>query len=339
MESTPANKTFEPGFCDLRKVNILMLGGAKRVSMGRMLIEAGRRMGLDVCLFSYELQKMVPVAEIGTVVEGKKWKDPALFEHLESTIKDYGINILLPFVDPAVEIAIRFCEEHPQVWTPGSNAEMTGKMFDKVKSDSVFRSLGAKVPLSPARDGYVGEVIAKPRCGSASQGILYLGYEEYKKLAETAEASEYLFQQYISPRTEYTVDCYVARNGEVICAVPRVRLETQGGEASVTQTVENREIEESAARLLNGLKMTGPITIQYLQKKDGCGPMMVMEINPRLGGGAVCSVHAGANLPEYILKDYLGQTPGKAVWRPGVRICRYMQEVVFDGLTGFPLYQ
>ena len=43
-------------------VNILMLGGAKRVSMARMLKDAGSRMGLDVELFSYELTpEVIPI--------------------------------------------------------------------------------------------------------------------------------------------------------------------------------------------------------------------------------------------------------------------------------------
>ncbi len=33
-------------------VNILFLGGAKRVAMGRLFVEAGRRLGMEVVLFS-----------------------------------------------------------------------------------------------------------------------------------------------------------------------------------------------------------------------------------------------------------------------------------------------
>jgi hypothetical protein len=55
-----------------------------------------------------------------------------------------------------------------------------------------------------------------------------------------------------------------------------------------------------------------------------------MEINPRLGGGAVCSVHAGADLPGYILDEWQGiELPSNVVCQADVKICRYMQEVVF----------
>ena len=53
-----------------RQANILMLGGAKRVSLARLLIEAGKRMGIEVNIFSSEIIKEVPIACVGTVVEG-----------------------------------------------------------------------------------------------------------------------------------------------------------------------------------------------------------------------------------------------------------------------------
>jgi len=33
---------------------------------------------------------------------------------------------------------------------------------------------------------------------------------------------------------------------------------------------------------------------------------MIMEINPRLGGGAVAAVHAGADIPAMIISEALG---------------------------------
>lgn len=43
-------------------VNILFLGGAKRVSMARMFQASGERLGLDVNIFSYELSPEAPIA-------------------------------------------------------------------------------------------------------------------------------------------------------------------------------------------------------------------------------------------------------------------------------------
>ena len=58
---------------------------------------------------------------------------------------------------------------------------------------------------------------------------------------------------------------------------------------------------------------------------------VLMEINPRLGGGAVCACHAGAPLPEFILRDALTLPLSPcADWKPDILITRYFSEVCFD---------
>ena len=215
----------------------MFLGGAKRVSMGRMLIAAGAKLGIEVNLFSYELSREVPVAEIATVIIGRRWNDPELAEHLHSVVEENAIDILLPFVDPAVEVAIRYCASDPEVWTPGGNAEMARLMFNKTEADSLFRQLGIPVPDAVDKCSKDCRIIAKPRFGSASKGLRILSHDEYCQFALTEESSGFLCQRYIEKRKEYTVDCYVAHNGEIICAVPRIRLEVAGGEVVTTQTI------------------------------------------------------------------------------------------------------
>ncbi len=307
----------------------MFLGGAKRVSMGRWLIEAGASLGLDVNLFSYELSAQVPIACIATVVIGKRWRDSCLMEHLHETVKENRIDILIPFVDPAVEVAQRYCMSAKGCWTPGGNADMSARMFDKIEADAVFRSLGFPLPANALLSEFEGLIIAKPRLGSASKGIRVIDRDEMRRMGE-GETTEWLFQEYIGEREEFTVDCYVASTGEIICIVPRRRIEVSGGEVTVTQTLSDMEIEEWSRRILNALALTGPVTLQFLRERKENGRLMLMEINPRLGGGAVCAVHAGADLPAYILGEWLGTTPDPCTtWEAGVKICRYFQEVAF----------
>ena len=49
-----------------RNLNILMLGGAKRVAMAEQLIRAGKRLGCNVKIFSHELSNQEPIASIDT---------------------------------------------------------------------------------------------------------------------------------------------------------------------------------------------------------------------------------------------------------------------------------
>lgn len=319
-----------------KAVNILFLGGAKRVSMARKLKRAGADLGLDVTLFSYELGTHVPVAAEAAVITGLRWNDPRLMENLHEAVMTNRIDIIIPFVDPAVEVAAKYCaaDIEAECFTPGRDASLAAVMFDKVQADALFRSLGFPLPLRPEELSGDAKIIAKPRCGSASKGIKVLCRDEYANLADTPEGEGYLFQEYIGRRREYTVDCYVTSRGKFVCAVPRERLEVQGGEVTSTVTVRDHEIESLSRHILSELKFTGPVTIQFMREvlPDGePGRLMLMEINPRLGGGAVCAVHAGAALPEYILRDWMGEDIAECdSWRDGVMICRYQQEVAFE---------
>lgn len=310
-------------------VNILFLGGAKRVAMGRLFKEAGRKMGLEVQLFSYELNSQVPVAEVATVIEGRRWRDDDLMDDLHHTVAENSIDIIIPFVDPAVEVAARYCAGNPDVWTPCRNGELAELMFDKVAADDAFREIGVPLPRNAALEHIGGEVICKPRHGSASKGIRVCDEEEFEQMRSRGESADYLCQEYVAEREEYTVDCYVAMKGNVVCTVPRRRLEVAGGEVVTTMTMADSDVEALSYKVLNNLDLRGPVTIQYLRDRRD-GRLMLMEVNPRLGGGAVCAVYAGADIPGFILRDWHeGHVERCDDWKPGVKICRYFQDVVF----------
>lgn len=307
----------------MRKVRLLFLGGAKRVSMAEKFIAAGNRLGLEIEIFSYELSREVPIASVAGILTGRKWKDPEIYEDLHRQIKENGIDILIPFVDGAVEIAARYRDLYGDILVPVGDASTAAIMFDKVEADRLFRSHGLPVPSDK---GF--PAIAKPRFGSASKGIKVI--EDRRALDSLPDPSDYLIQEYISPRKEITVDCYVSLSGDIVAAVPRYRIETQGGEASVTETFHDSGVESLARETLRATGLRGAVTIQMLRDlRDS--RLMLMEINPRLGGGAVCSCHAGADLPEFILRDLLGLgLESCETWRGGIRICRYFSEVAFD---------
>ena len=310
-------------------VNILFLGGAKRVAMGRLFVEAGRRLGMEVVLFSYELSTEVPISEVSHVIVGRRWSDPSLMEDLHAVVTENRIDIIIPFVDPAVGIAARYCMSNPSVWTPFKNPTLAEQMFDKRKADELFRSIGVLAPRNAELEKVTGEIIAKPRHGSASKGIKILEEDEFEAMRSRGETSDFLFQEYVADREEFTVDCYVSSGEKVICTVPRKRLEVAGGEVVSTVTVADDEIETRSRMLLDGIKLRGPVTIQFLRDRAD-GRLMIREVNPRLGGGAVCAVYAGADIPYFILSDWKnGELNVCNSWQAGVKTCRYFEDVVF----------
>lgn len=238
---------------------ILMLGGAKRVSMARMLQQAARELGSEAHIFSYELSDIVPIAECGEVITGKKFNDPDILDDLHSTVEQYGINIIIPFVDPAVEVAAAYRDRFPDtVFVPVGDKAMVEVMFDKCRCATACEAAQLPIPATYTGGEITMPLIAKPRHGSASKGI-----QSVDTIADIANlpmsADQYLIQERVDQREEISVDCYVSvHDGEILATVTRRRLEVIGGEASHTVTFHDPETEALATDTLRALGLRGP---------------------------------------------------------------------------------
>ena len=312
----------------MKKTNVLFLGGAKRVSLAEHLIKAGKKLDLDISIFSYELDEKVPLASVGTILKGKKWSDANLFSDLHEQINKNNISIVLPFVDPAIEVAEFLKEGNPDLFIPTCGRDICTIMFDKVLSEKWFIEKGLPIPPSYSKEDQLHfPVIVKPRRGSASKGILVINdAEQWDKLCNK---EEYVIQQYIEKREEYTVDCYVSTEGKIISIVPRIRLQVAGGEVMNSETRKDEELISISEKVLQSGNFRGPVTIQYLRDKE-TKATYIMEINPRLGGGVITSIEAGADITEFILRDYLGEELDACEdWKDRTLMTRYFKEVIF----------
>lgn len=311
------------------RLNILFLGGAKRVSMARMFKDAAARAGLEAAIFSYELIREVPVACEATIIDGCRWNDPDILDRLNDVCVCRSIDVMIPFVDGAVRVAADYRDRFGSVFVPTGSPDMAEAMFDKVVAARLFAEKGLPAPATYTLGDPCLRLIAKPRHGSASKGIIEI--RDLETLDRVlGRADDYLIQERIDNRNEITVDCYVsAIDGEVKALSPRRRLATAGGEVTDTVTIADGRIDDIVGRTLRSLGLTGAVTVQLIEDLDD-GRLMLMEINPRLGGGAVCSVCAGADIPSMIVAEARGMAAVPAQAKPGVRITRYMQEVVFD---------
>lgn len=311
-----------------RQINILMLGGAKRVSVATKIALMGYRLGISVELFSWELEKAVPIASLAEVIIGCRWNDPQVLEKLHETVVEKKIDMIIPFVDGAIGVAVRYRDRYNDVWVPAGSIESVENMFDKITAARIFEQNSLPIPKTYNVTDYRLPLIAKPRRGSASSGIIVV--EDDDRMTHLAPyADDYILQEYIADSDEITVDCYVALSGKPIAIVPRRRIEIVGGEVTRTITVSSPEIVELSATVLKKLDLRGTVTLQFIIDKTD-GRIMLMEVNPRLGGGVVCSMHAGANIPEFILTDFDGGELSPCTdWVAGMEIVRYPQEIAF----------
>lgn len=314
----------------MNAINILFLGGAKRVSMARLFKKAAATRQLDCHIFSYELQPCVPVASEAQIITGTLWSDPEILSKLSRAVTQHDIDIVVPFVDPSIAIAARLRDTLngvKRIYVPTGSALTADIMLDKIRSAKAFEEAGIPAPRTFTQT-YDFPFIAKPRYGSASKGIMVIeNLAEMERLSP--DPDKYLIQEYISERTEYTVDCFVDADGNIKACQPRIRLATAGGEVTDTVTVDDSDLLETSYAALSKLGLKGASTLQFIRDRRD-GRLLIMEVNPRLGGGVVASVYAGADLPGMIIDEAMSVSAYETS-RPvaGVRMTRYMQEVVF----------
>lgn len=297
------------------------------MSLADLFKESGRRFGIDVEIVAYELTRYVPIALAGKVVEGLKWSDPAVLDDIARVVKEYNVDIILPFVNGAVEIASLCKEKMPDVFVPVSDFSITSRIFDKVEAAKVFKDNGFPIPRTYSIINNDMPAIVKPRKGGSSRGIRI--FYDVEDLMHLENLDSYIIQEYIENAKEYTVDCYVSQTGEILCTVPRERIEVMGGEVNRTKTCRIERIMEMSREVISKLKLTGSVTLQFLHdpKKDR---FLLMELNPRLGGGVVCSIYAGAPITDYILAESMGKNPLPCDdWKEGVLMARYLKEAIF----------
>lgn len=310
-----------------QKITVLMLGGARRVSMAEILKKSGANLGYDVEILSYELLAQVPIAVAGKVIVGLKWNDPGVVDDIARIVKENEVNIILPFVDGAIEVAAKCRNILPDVFIPVSDFETARVMFDKIEAAKAFREASIPIPTTYTAINAEVPAIAKPRRGSASRGIKI--FNNLDELMHLENLSDYLVQEYITNCEEYTVDCYIDQTGRLLVDVPRIRIEVMGGEVTRTMTCRIPELESMSRDVIDSFGLRGPVTLQFLHDLDK-HRYLLMEINPRLGGGVICSIYAGAPIADYILKESLGVPVSPCDdWTDKTLMARYQKEVIF----------
>jgi carbamoyl-phosphate synthase large subunit len=101
-------------------------------------------------------------------------------------------------------------------------------------------------------------------------------------------------------------------------------MEVRAGEVSKGTTVKHAGLMDLARRVVQHLPGAyGPMNIQAFVGPDD--RMMLIEINPRFGGGFPLAFRAGARFPRWILEELLGIAPSSSFtnWQEGLAMFRY----------------
>jgi carbamoyl-phosphate synthase large subunit len=309
----------------MKELNILFLGGAKRVSLAERFISSGMERGIAVNIFSYEINDDTPISFIGKIIFGKKWSDNQILEDIEKVIIDEKIGLLLPSVDPATIVASNFkIFTKTKCFIPVPSLDLCNIFFNKQLTYNWCVANNIPVPESIINF----PMIAKPINGSASMGIVKINnQEEFDEFKLRNDITKFNIQKFIDG-IEYSVDIYVSlKSQKVIVSVPRIRLEVLGGEAIKSITKRNLKIIKLSEEVAIKSGITGPMVIQFIQDKH-TKEFYLMEVNPRFGGAVLCSIGAGADFPGYIIDEIQDKVllPNNNVWEDNMLMVRRFSE-------------
>jgi carbamoyl-phosphate synthase large subunit len=306
----------------MRKINLMFLGGGKRVSLARRFKLAAELLGIRVEIFSYEIDGQQPIGLEAKIITGKRWADPELVDDLSRVIEANKIDLLIANVDPATK-AIASLQDRYKCAQISSNQRTVNICMSKKKLQLFCDDSGIQVIPSSAGDF---PCFVKPDCGSASIGARMIANPE--DLADALSRDPSLIIQKFIEGKEYTVDCYISKRGNICGVSPRERIEVAGGEVVITKTVRNSELIKLSIDTIKKLGLVGPVTLQFIVEKN-TSEIYLMEINPRFGGGVIASIESGFNYPLMILQDTLNEDPVVIEFGKEVIMKRYFEEVFY----------
>lgn len=173
-----------------------------------------------------------------------------------------------------------------------------------------------------------GAVVAKPRGGSSSIGVIRAG--SASDLPTDGLTDDYIIQER-AQGVEITVDFAVSRSGRFLGAVPRRRLEVRAGEVSKGVTLHLPVVEQLVRDFAAALP--GPYGVLNLQVfyEPASRSVSIIELNARVGGGYPLTHEAGA---DFFTQLATGGDAEQFHWRENLVMLRYDDAVFYQADLG-----
>lgn len=289
------------------KKTVLFPNAGRRVELIQRFKMAAKENNIDLTVIGTDIVANAPALSFcdKTYLLPKERNQNTLSQFIE-IIETNSVDIVVCTIDPDLEFfsenrdVLSFVNSK-RVELLLSDSSVIVASSDKRRTAEFFNQIGVKTPKVYDKSTVAFPVFAKPAKGSGSFGARLItdGPELESYLTEFGEY-EPIFQEYISGK-EYTLDCFVAFNGEIVVS-PRERLKVRGGEVTVSKTTEQPDLENKAKKILSSGGFYGPVTLQAIVD-DITGNSYFIEINARFGGGSILSIEAGMNSPLYILSQ------------------------------------
>lgn len=312
-------------------MNVLVTSAGRRVSLVQAFARAAQARGGKV--LAGDASGLAPALYLAD----RAFQLPSVsaegyVPHLLSLVREHRIGLIVPTIDP--ELAV--LATHAQAFADaGCTALVSSLAFvelsgDKWLTHEAFAAHGVDVPQSwtpeeAAHADLPPQLFVKPRDGSASRDTYRA---TPKALATVLPRVENAIVQEELSGPEITIDALLDFDGVPLHCVPRVRIRTLAGESIQGVTIADDDIRgwlEGLLKVAAQLGARGPITLQaFLTER---GPVLI-EVNPRFGGGFPLAYAAGGHYPEWLLALLAGERIESRLgaYQKGLYMTRYNVE-------------
>ena len=239
----------------------------------------------------------------------------ATYARLGARLKHIGINVLVPR-EAAVKARSKlflseFCKEH-EIDFPKSYLINDPNEIDKYATELHYPLL------------LKGSIIDAAKVENASEAHVF-----FHRLANEW-GLPLIIQEHLDGE-EYDLAVVADPHSEIVAKVAMKKMGlTSAGKALAGVTVDSKEFDALAEKVVKGLRWHGPLELEMIKNSD-LNKIYLIEINARFPTWVYASSHCGLNLPLLNLKLALGETvPAQSEYKRGVMFIRTFSDAYCD---------
>lgn len=320
----------------MKKTNVLILSAGRRVELIKCFKAARDRLNDEGLIVAADASKLAPALYFADAAELVPYisTGQGYVDAIKDICSKYDIDLIVPTIDTELLLLA----EHKGEIESVSNARLLVSDLDviqicrnKVNTQRFFEQHGFLVPHLYTEEElnsgkYEFPMFIKPLDGSSSINAFKVNTEE--ELRTYLDLIDNPMVQAFMDGEEFTIDCFVDFDGNLLSLVPRIRMATRSGEIAKGQIVRDEDIKTDVTRLMKELGAIGHITVQCRKTKRG---IEYIEINPRFGGGAPMSIAAGADSCEKLYRIINGEKLEYSdAYRENVTFLRFDSSIMLD---------
>lgn len=242
---------------------------------------------------------------------------------LNGYLKANNIKVLLPMGDTLTEIVVNNLDTFKQttkILVPEASIFEIAR--DKEKTLYFAEKCEIPIPKTYNLENVIENsnvsypLLIKPRISTGSEGVKIANNKQeaidfYHEINKKFKRP--LIQEFITDETGgvgvYQVNLLFSGSSKLVASSVKRKLRQfpiSAGPATFFKTVENREIENMAIKLLQKINWVGPAEVEFLFDSKDSKPKL-LEINPRFSANIKLSRFAGIDFPYLLVKTALDE--------------------------------